>query len=40
MLPWLHGLGPEQAERAAGEDMALKVEGVVDGGMNGQEALR
>ncbi len=29
----------EDAERAAGCEMALDVEGVLDGGVNGQEAL-
>ena len=40
VLPLLHGFDPEETQRAAGDEMALEVEGVVDGGMNGQEALR
>jgi hypothetical protein len=38
-LPGLHRLGPKAPKRAAGREVALKVEGVVDGGMSGQEAL-
>jgi hypothetical protein len=32
-------LGPEKPKGAAGDEVALKVEGVVDGGMSGQEPL-
>jgi hypothetical protein len=32
-------LGPEKSKGAAGDKVALKVEGFVDGGMSGQEAL-
>jgi len=35
----LDSLSPEQAERAAGEEVALESEGVVDCGMSGEEAL-
>jgi len=37
--PRLESFVSEDAERAAGCEMALDVEGVVDGGVNGQEAL-
>jgi hypothetical protein len=32
-------LGPEEAECFAGDEMALEVTGVVNGGMDRQEAL-
>jgi hypothetical protein len=32
-------LGPEKSKGAAGNEVALKAERVVDGGMSGQEAL-
>ena len=38
--PILEGFASEEAERAAGDKMALDVEGVVDGGVSGQEPLR
>ena len=38
--PVVRSLGLEEAERAAGDDVALDVEGVMDGGMSGEEALR
>ena len=38
--PLLHRLGAELSERAAGDQMALRVEGVVDGGVGGQKSLR
>jgi hypothetical protein len=37
--PRPEGMVSEDAERAAGCEMALDVEGVLDGGVNGQEAL-
>jgi hypothetical protein len=37
--PRLESFFSEDAERAAGCEMALDVERVVDGGVNGQEAL-
>jgi hypothetical protein len=37
-LPLLHRVRPEEAKRAAGDEMTLKAECVVDGGMNGKEA--
>ena len=38
-LPRLQGLRSEGAKRVAVNEMALDVESVVDGGVNGQEAL-
>ncbi len=38
--PLLHRLGAELSERAAGNQMALRVEAVVDGGVGGQKSLR
>ena len=38
-IPLLDRLGSEGAQRAAGDEMALQVEGVVDGGMGGKKAL-
>ncbi len=38
--PLLHRLGTELSERAAGDQMALRVEAVVDGGMGRQKSLR
>jgi len=38
-LPMRCRVGTEYAERRAGDQMALKVEGVVDGGVNAEEAL-
>jgi hypothetical protein len=32
--------GPELAKRAAGDEVALKVEGVLDGGVDREKALR
>ena len=37
--PGPEGVISRDAERAAGCEMALDVESVVDGGVNGQEAL-
>jgi hypothetical protein len=37
--PRPQGVLSEDAERAAGCEMALDVESVLDGGVNGQEAL-
>src|SRR5918912_2508326 len=37
--PLLEGRGSEAAERGAGDQVALKVEEVVDGGVAGEEAL-
>jgi hypothetical protein len=37
--PRLERFFSEDAERAAGGEMALDVEGVLDSGVNGQEAL-
>jgi hypothetical protein len=34
------GFGPEGSERAVGDQVALDVEVVVDGGVGGEEALR
>jgi hypothetical protein len=36
----LHRLGSEDPKRAAGDEVALNVEGVVNRSMGGQEALR
>jgi hypothetical protein len=36
----LEGLASKDAERVAGNKMALNAECIVDGGLNGQEALR
>lgn len=36
----LGGFGPELAKRTAGEEVALKVEGVLEGGLDRKEALR
>jgi hypothetical protein len=38
-LPIRRGFPPEEAQRAAGDQVALQVEGIVDGGMDRQEAL-
>ena len=38
--PIPEGFASERAERVAGNKMALDVEGVLDGGVNGQEPLR
>jgi hypothetical protein len=38
-VPLLHRLGSEEAQRAAGDQMALTIERVVDDGMHGEEAL-
>jgi hypothetical protein len=38
--PLLHRFGAELTKRAAGDQMALRVEGVVNGGMGGQKSLR
>jgi hypothetical protein len=35
-----HRLGTEAAERAAGDQVTLNIECVVDGGVDGQKALR
>jgi hypothetical protein len=35
----LHSLGPEDAQRTAGDEMALEVEGVVDGGIDREKSL-
>jgi hypothetical protein len=34
------GFSSEEAQYAAGDEVTLEVEGVVDGGMCGEEALR
>jgi transposase len=39
VLPRLHRLDPEGPKRAAGDEVALKVERVVDRSMGGQEPL-
>jgi hypothetical protein len=38
-LPSGHGLRPEGAQGAAGDQVALGIEGVVDGGVQGDETL-
>jgi hypothetical protein len=38
-LPLLRGFAPEQAQRAAGDQVALEIECVVDRGVSGEEAL-
>jgi hypothetical protein len=38
-VPLLHRLKSEKAQRSAGDQMALNIERVVDGGMHGEEAL-
>jgi hypothetical protein len=35
----LHGIRPEAVKRAAGDEITLMVEGVVNGGMSGKKAL-
>ena len=40
VLPLLRGRGSEEAQRRSGDQMTLEVEGVVDGGMNGEITLR
>jgi hypothetical protein len=37
--PLLGSLSSEEAERPAGDQVALEGEGVVDGGLSGEEAL-
>ena len=37
--PGLRRLGPEKPERAAGDEVALNIERVVDGSVSGQKAL-
>jgi len=39
-MPCESGFGPEQSKRATGKEVGPKIEGVVDGGMSGEEALR
>ena len=39
MLPSMRRLGPESPKGAAGDEVALKVERVVDGGLDRKEAL-
>ena len=39
-VPLFGGLGSENAQRAAGDEMALQVKGVVDSGMGGEKVLR
>ena len=39
-VPLLHRLRPEDAERSAGDEAALQIEGVVDGGVAGKHPLR
>ena len=39
LMPVVHGFGTELTECASGSEMALEVEGVVDGSMNRKEAL-
>jgi hypothetical protein len=39
-VPLLHRLGSDEAQHAAGDQMALSVERVADGGMPGEEAQR
>lgn len=38
-LPLVCGLRPEEAESPAGDEVALEIEGVVGGSMDGEEAL-
>jgi hypothetical protein len=33
-------IGSEFSQRGSADEMALKIEGIVDGGMHAQEALR
>ena len=37
--PRRHGLGPEPAEGGSADQVTLDIEGVVDGGVGGEEAL-
>jgi hypothetical protein len=39
MPPLLRSLGSEEAECATGDEVALDIVGVVNGGMSGEEAL-
>ncbi len=39
LRPRLVSRGPELAERRSADQMRLQVEGVVDGGVSGEEAL-
>ena len=38
-LPLLSGRGSEEAQRPSGDQMALEIEGVVDGGVGGEKTL-
>jgi hypothetical protein len=40
VLTLLSGVGPESTQGMAGDEVALDVEGVVDGGMNREKPLR
>ena len=39
-FPLRGSIGSEFSQRGSGDEMALKIEGIVDGGMHTQEALR
>jgi hypothetical protein len=36
-VPLLHRLGSEEMQRSAGDQMALNIERIVDGGMHGED---
>ena len=38
-LPLVSGHSAEEAQRRSGDQMALEIEGVVDGGMGGEKTL-
>jgi hypothetical protein len=40
VLPLLRGRGSEEAQRRSGDQMALKVEDIMDDSMNGEKTLR
>jgi len=40
ILPLRHRFGSEGPQRGPGDEVALKIECVVDGGMDAEEALR
>jgi hypothetical protein len=40
ILPLRRRFGSEDPQRGPGDEVALKIEGVVDGGMDAEEVLR
>ena len=39
VLPLLRSRGSEEAQRRSGDQMALEIEGIVDGGVGGEKTL-